>query len=579
MGDVNRFFHRLAAICLSISVCVSCDGEAERQASKQAERSPQSTSMDHSQPVHLGATIDGVALDHGNNLAWPMDDFDANREELLAYFSRLKALNITAIRKLVGGNQGDTVAGRLALLKFVKIASEFGMKLYLYLGMHVPSRESIYVPEDNQAEYDRLLDLGKQRINRTVGFLAQYWADVDKTILGYSVGNGENLFAPANMDFVGAMLRYAKKLDPGHKYTTEFKSSARAKNGDLWGLPPSNPNDPEPGVARRSVYDWVDFVAIANYSDWYNPASLNLAQALLQIQRQNPKGLPVVVEEYGDRRENQNQRQFYLRKMRQAIANPPAGMTISSAFMWNAHSMWNTAARPLNDTVNWGLFYYDPSAPFDLGPTKESTLAVVPSRPEITGPMAGPKRLPVGVKANYSVLTVDLNGDQQRCEWDIDGDGGSDQISGVSATGNCWTQIAWQQGGSRRLGVRVVDIYQSASDWTFAMINAENAAPATPVRVAGLRTPAVGEPVAYSVQTTDPDGHQIRYGWDFNGDRVVDRWSTWVDSGRSTWTYQTWQRSTDAASVAVIVEDAFGGRSSWVVQPITVVSPNSTSAE
>ena len=61
-----------------------------------------------------------------------------------------------------------------------------------------------------------------------------------------------------------------------------------------------------------------------------------------------------------------------------------------------------------------------------------------------------------------------------------------------------------------------------------------NSKPNTPSQPSG---PASGLPstsYTYSTSTTDPEGDQVKYGWDWNGDGTVDEWSGLVNSGRRT---------------------------------------------
>ena len=58
-----------------------------------------------------------------------------------------------------------------------------------------------------------------------------------------------------------------------------------------------------------------------------------------------------------------------------------------------------------------------------------------------------------------------------------------------------------------------------------------NQRPATPSTPSGLTSSLVGENYYCSVSATDPNGDQVKYGWDWNGDGLVDEWSGLNDSG------------------------------------------------
>jgi len=66
----------------------------------------------------------------------------------------------------------------------------------------------------------------------------------------------------------------------------------------------------------------------------------------------------------------------------------------------------------------------------------------------------------------------------------------------------------------------------------------------------------------YTAITTDPDGDNISYGWDWDGDLIVDNWTTWYGSGENCTTSHSWENS-GYYNVSVKVKDIYNIESNW----------------
>ena len=66
----------------------------------------------------------------------------------------------------------------------------------------------------------------------------------------------------------------------------------------------------------------------------------------------------------------------------------------------------------------------------------------------------------------------------------------------------------------------------------------------------------------YQASTSDPDGDEVRYGWDWDGDDVVDEWTTWYDSGVMVNVSHAWS-SLGMYAVQVKAEDTYGFMSNF----------------
>ena len=89
----------------------------------------------------------------------------------------------------------------------------------------------------------------------------------------------------------------------------------------------------------------------------------------------------------------------------------------------------------------------------------------------------------------------------------------------------------------------------------------ENNPPASPLALSGPTFVEMGVEYGYVVSTTDSDGDQIRYRFDW-GDGTLSDWSELVDSGVTASLYHSWM-DIDTYQVRAIAQDEHGLNSSW----------------
>jgi hypothetical protein len=99
----------------------------------------------------------------------------------------------------------------------------------------------------------------------------------------------------------------------------------------------------------------------------------------------------------------------------------------------------------------------------------------------------------------------------------------------------------------------------------------ENDPPETPETPEGETSGETGTSYPYTTSTTDPDGDPVSYGWDFNGDNVVDGWTEYYPSGQEIETYHTWE-TRGTYSIKVKAKDTDDAESEWS-DPLTVSMP------
>ncbi len=115
------------------------------------------------------------------------------------------------------------------------------------------------------------------------------------------------------------------------------------------------------------------------------------------------------------------------------------------------------------------------------------------------------------------------------------------------------------------------EIWNPKFDFCFETYGRMNQMPGKPSKPQGSSFGMIGKEYIYKTSAVDPDGDRIRYGWDWDGDDVVDEWTDYYDSGVEVSINHTWNQ-TGTYEIKVKAQDEFGGESDWS-DPITVIMP------
>jgi len=114
-------------------------------------------------------------------------------------------------------------------------------------------------------------------------------------------------------------------------------------------------------------------------------------------------------------------------------------------------------------------------------------------------------------------------------------------------------------------------VYMSSNEGSLYCF-CDNLPPDRPSRPSG---PASGKPgivYNYTTSTTDPNGDDVRYGWDWDGDEEVDEWTSFYPSGVTVTTSHSWEHM-GIRLVRVKAEDTGGFQSEWS-KPLLVITPD-----
>lgn len=121
----------------------------------------------------------------------------------------------------------------------------------------------------------------------------------------------------------------------------------------------------------------------------------------------------------------------------------------------------------------------------------------------------------------------------------------------------------------------IVDISGLPCDFCFKTYGTDfggNHPPSIPSTPAGPSTGTIEKSYSYSTSSTDPDGDQIRYGFDWDSDGLTD-WSDYENSGDSCSKSHTWS-NVGTYQVRVKAQDEHGRESGWS-DPLSVTMPKS----
>ena len=119
----------------------------------------------------------------------------------------------------------------------------------------------------------------------------------------------------------------------------------------------------------------------------------------------------------------------------------------------------------------------------------------------------------------------------------------------------------------------ILQIAETPCDFCFKTYGTDfggNHPPSIPSMPYGPSTGTTGTSYSYSTSSTDPDGDQIRYGFDWNGDGFTD-WSDYETSGDLCSKSHSWS-SDGTYQVRVKAQDEHGRESSWS-DPLSVTMP------
>jgi len=198
-----------------------------------------------------------------------------------------------------------------------------------------------------------------------------------------------------------------------------------------------------------------------------------------------------------------------------------------------------------------------------------------PEQPQ--GPPTGIEKIEYEV--SFSTIDPDHDDVYYKINW---GDNTISEWGGPYTSGEiCQASHIYYSTGVYEIKVKSKDEYGLETDWSDSLsveILNDNNPPRIPEIPQGLKDVKVNVSYKYKSSSTDIERDQIKYGWDFDGDNVVDKWTDFYDSGDTASVTYLWN-SVGTYNVKVKAEDSNGKQSEFSDELIVIVSQNNPPEE
>jgi len=165
--------------------------------------------------------------------------------------------------------------------------------------------------------------------------------------------------------------------------------------------------------------------------------------------------------------------------------------------------------------------------------------------PDIPSTPIGPTEGLSWTSLNYETVTTDPDLDKVRYGWDWDGDNIVDEWTDLYNPGEVINiSHSWDFAGTYEIKVKAEDRYGVQSTFSLPLsVNISNNPPSIPQFTTNSTVIICLEENNFSVNSNDPEGQDIQYGWDWDGDDIVDEWTELYHSGDQINVSHSWSQS------------------------------------
>ena len=186
---------------------------------------------------------------------------------------------------------------------------------------------------------------------------------------------------------------------------------------------------------------------------------------------------------------------------------------------------------------------------------------------------SGPSSGNISTSLSFSTSTTDPDGDTVKYGWDWNGDGTVDEWSGLVSSGT--TDIrshTWMTAGTYNVQVMAEDSNggQSAFSTAKTVVISSNNPPNKPGTPSGPSSGKPSKSYSYSASTTDPDGDQVYYWFDWD-DGTNSGWTGPYNSGQTVSVSHIWSAQ-GTYSIKVKAKDTSDLESDWS-DPLSISMP------
>jgi hypothetical protein len=228
----------------------------------------------------------------------------------------------------------------------------------------------------------------------------------------------------------------------------------------------------------------------------------------------------------------------------------------------NGSGVTNPQAEALGQY--WTGIFIDDVTISRLDTNNPPNTPAVPSGPDVGTP---------GTSYVFSTVTTDPESDKILYGWDWDEDGTVDQWTGLSASNSpVSTMHSFVTTGMYYIKVIALDEKGESSDFSLYKMVIITNRPNKPVTPVGETKGKFNNSYWYSTSTTDPDGDQLEYFWDW-GDGTDSGWLGQYHSGDNCAITHKWAAQGNY-NIKVKAKDIHGVESDWS-DPLPIAMPYS----
>jgi hypothetical protein len=128
--------------------------------------------------------------------------------------------------------------------------------------------------------------------------------------------------------------------------------------------------------------------------------------------------------------------------------------------------------------------------------------------------------------------------------------------------------------GPQKVTVTFCDIFEFCGSDSVTAFYGENNAPQTPTKPSGPEDGEINIDYTFATSSSDPNGDDISYGWDWNNDGIVDEWTDFYHSGEPVQTSHSWS-ILGTYTFKVKAKDTIGDQSSFSPTATIIITANS----
>lgn len=204
---------------------------------------------------------------------------------------------------------------------------------------------------------------------------------------------------------------------------------------------------------------------------------------------------------------------------------------------------------------------------------------IIENKPDPPNQPESPEGAPTGIeKIEYEISFSTIDPDYDDVYYKIDwGDNTISEWKGPYESGVvCQASHIYYSTGTYEIKVKAKDEYGLETNWSDPLIVEilnDNNPPSIPEIIYGLKDVKADVSYKYKSSSNDIEQDQIKYGWDFNGDNTVDKWTDFYDSGDTASITYSWD-TVGTYYIKVKAEDRNGKQSEFSEELKVTVSHN-----